>query len=94
MKRVPLFMRDFMENILLCIVAAGIETTSKRFTDRIATGWRQILTTQIHRKYFDNMVCHCPVALVEHMSIDALRTCVRSLHEFDPIHCCATPERD
>lgn len=58
MKRVPLFMRDFLENVVLCVVAAGVETSSKRFTDRIAVTWRQILTSSVHQKYFQNMVRH------------------------------------
>lgn len=56
MKRVPLFLRDFLENVGLCIVAAGVETTAKRFTDRIAVRWRKVLTERVHRKYFSNMV--------------------------------------
>ena len=82
MKRVPLFMRDFLENIVLCLVAAGVETTSKRFTDRIAVSWRHTLTSQIHSKYFNNMVMP---GTCRQLCVPASATPVQSrLHQLTP----------
>ena len=56
MKNIPLFIRNFSENVILCIVAAGVETTSTAFTKKISLRWRELLTSTVHKTYFQNMV--------------------------------------
>ena len=56
LKRVPLFLRNLTENVLLCLIAAGVESTSKRVLETVILDWRKILTGRIHKLYFDNMV--------------------------------------
>ncbi|KAK9846568.1 hypothetical protein WJX81_006713 [Elliptochloris bilobata] len=55
LRKVPLFVRDFAENVLLCLVAAGVESTSRRFLERLKLFWRARLTERIHRQYFSSM---------------------------------------
>ena len=57
MKNIPLFIRNFTENVILCLVAAGVETTSTAFTKKISLHWRERLTNTVHKTYFQNMVC-------------------------------------
>lgn len=59
LRKVPLFVRDFLENVLLCLVAAGVESTSRRYLERLKLFWRSLLTERIHRQYFSNMVRPC-----------------------------------
>lgn len=56
LRKVPLFVRNFAENVLLCAVAAGVESTSRRFLERLKLFWRARLTERIHRQYFSSMV--------------------------------------
>lgn len=56
LRKVPLFVRNFSENVLLCLVAAGVESTSRRFLERLKLFWRAKLTDRIHRQYFSSMV--------------------------------------
>ena len=56
LRKVPLFVRNFAENVLLCLVAAGVESTSRRFLERLKLFWRAKLTERIHRQYFSSMV--------------------------------------
>ena len=56
LKRVPLFVRNLSENVLLCLLAAGVESTSKRVLETVVLDWRKTLTSRIHKLYFDNMV--------------------------------------
>jgi len=56
LKRVPLFVRNLSENVVLCLLAACIESTSKRVLETVVLDWRNILTSRIHKLYFDNMV--------------------------------------
>ena len=56
LRKVPLFVRNFAENVLLCAVAAGVESTSRRFLERLKLFWRAKLTERIHRQYFSSMV--------------------------------------
>ena len=55
LRLVPLFVRDFAENVLLCLVAAGIESTAARVASSVARDWRSALTEQVHASYFDGM---------------------------------------
>ena len=55
LRQVPLFARDFAENVCLCLLAAGIESTAARAASSIARDWRSALTNQIHESYFDGM---------------------------------------
>lgn len=56
LKRVPLFVRNLSENVLLCLVAAAVESTSKRVLETVVLDWRKSLTDRIHKLYFNNMV--------------------------------------
>ena len=56
LRKVPLFVRNFAENVLLCALAAGVESTSRRFLERLKLFWRAKLTDRIHRQYFSSMV--------------------------------------
>ena len=55
-KKVPLFMQNIGENVLLCLVASGIEATSRRCLTLIDLQWQRTLTARIHKHYFQNMV--------------------------------------
>ena len=55
LRQVPLFARDFAENVFLCLVAAGIESTAARVASSVARDWRASLTERIHDSYFDGM---------------------------------------
>lgn len=59
LKKVPLFIRNLTENLSLCLLAAAIESTSKRVLETIVLDWRKVLTDRIQKLYFDNMVCPC-----------------------------------
>ena len=56
LKNVPLFLRNLTENVLLCLVAASVEATSKRILETVVLDWRKVLTKRIHNLYFENMV--------------------------------------
>ena len=56
LKRVPLFLRNITENVLLCLVAASVEATSKRILETVKLDWRKKLTDNILKLYFGNMV--------------------------------------
>lgn len=63
LRKVPLFIRNFSENVILCLAAAAIESTSNRFLQLLKLDWRNVLTTRVHKQYFDQMVravrcCH------------------------------------
>jgi hypothetical protein len=60
LKRIPLFVRNLSENVLLCLLAAAVESTSKRVLETVVLDWRQTLTNRIHKLYFDNMVIRRP----------------------------------
>ncbi|KAK9820297.1 hypothetical protein WJX72_008694 [[Myrmecia] bisecta] len=55
LKKIPLFTRNLMENVMLCLVAASIESTAKTLLAHTELNWRQKLTGRIHKPYFDNM---------------------------------------
>jgi ABC-type uncharacterized transport system fused permease/ATPase subunit len=63
LRKVPLFIRNFVENVLLCLAAAAIESTSNRFLERLKLKWRSVLTERIHKRYFDQMVRSLPNAV-------------------------------
>ncbi|RMZ56621.1 hypothetical protein APUTEX25_002710 [Auxenochlorella protothecoides] len=56
LKRVPLFMRNLAENVALCALAAGLESTSRSWVSRLELQWRRLLTQRVHAAYFDDMV--------------------------------------
>ena len=56
LKQVPLFMRNLTENIALCLVASGIEATSRYCLALAEQQWQRSLTERIHEDYFKNMV--------------------------------------
>ena len=56
LRKVPLFIRNFSENVLLCLAAAAIESTANRFLQRLKLTWRGLLTSRVHRQYFSQMV--------------------------------------
>ncbi|GAB4822712.1 hypothetical protein N2152v2_009758 [Parachlorella kessleri] len=55
LRRVPLFMRNLAENILLCAVAAGLESTSRSWVSYMDLQWRRLLTARMHKAYFTDM---------------------------------------
>lgn len=56
LKQVPLFMRNLTENIALCLVASGLEATSRYCLAIVEQQWQRCLTERIHEDYFKNMV--------------------------------------
>ena len=56
LRRIPLFTRNLIENVLLCLVASGIESSAVRWLTSIELEWRDVLTARIHKNYFMNMV--------------------------------------
>lgn len=55
LQRVPLFMRNLVENVALCAVAAGIESTMKSCIAYMELQWRRLLTNQLQSRYFGDM---------------------------------------
>ena len=55
LRRVPLFVRNLTENIVLCAVAAGLEATTRSWVSYIELQWRRMLTSRLHSAYFDRM---------------------------------------
>jgi len=55
LQRVPLFMRNLIENVLLCGLAAGLESTMKSCVSYIELSWRHLLTSKLQKKYFSDM---------------------------------------
>ena len=62
LRKVPLFIRNFTENVVLCLAAAAIESTANRFLQRLKLTWRSMLTSRVHQQYFSQMV-GCPALL-------------------------------
>jgi ABC transporter transmembrane region 2 len=56
LRRVPLFLRNFSENVVLCLAAASIESTIRRVTNQTKLYWRKQLTNRINTRYFADMV--------------------------------------
>ena len=59
LRKVPLFIRNFSENVVLCLAAAAIESTANRFLERLKLTWRDVLTRRVHAQYFAQMVRAC-----------------------------------
>ena len=57
LRKVPLFIRNFTENVVLCLLAAGVESTANRFLEQLKLKWRTTLTERVHKQYFNQMVC-------------------------------------
>lgn len=55
-KKVPLFLQNIGENVLLCLAASAIEATSKRVLRSLDLQWQRLLTSRVHKHYFLNMV--------------------------------------
>jgi ABC-type uncharacterized transport system fused permease/ATPase subunit len=55
LQRVPLFARNLLENIALCAVASGLEATTRSWVGYLELQWRRMLTTRLHKAYFDDM---------------------------------------
>ncbi len=56
LRRVPLFVRNIGENILLCGVAAAMEASAKKWVSKIELVWRNELTRKLHDTYFKDMM--------------------------------------
>ena len=56
LRKVPLFIRNFTENVVLCLLAAGVESTANRFLEQLKLKWRSVLTERVHKQYFNQMV--------------------------------------
>ena len=62
LRKVPLFIRNFTENVVLCLLAAGVESTANCFLERLKLKWRTLLTERVHKQYFNQMVrLHLPL---------------------------------
>ena len=55
LRQVPLFVRDFAENVVLCLAAAGVEATAARLVADTTQAWRAALTARLHARYFAGM---------------------------------------
>uniref|UniRef100_A0A0V0IZK6 Putative ABC transporter D family member 1-like n=1 Tax=Solanum chacoense TaxID=4108 RepID=A0A0V0IZK6_SOLCH len=56
LRRVPMFFRLILENILLCFLQSALHSTSKYITGTLSLRFRSILTRLIHAQYFQDMV--------------------------------------
>ncbi|PSR88086.1 ABC transporter D family member 1 like [Actinidia chinensis var. chinensis] len=56
LRRVPIFFRLILENLLLCFLQSTLLSTSKYVTGTLSLQFRKILTKLIHEQYFQNMV--------------------------------------
>ena len=56
LRKVPLFIRNFTENVVLCLLASCVESTANRFLEQLKLKWRSMLTERIHKQYFKQMV--------------------------------------
>lgn len=52
LRRVPVFFRLILENILLCFLQSTLHSTSKYITGTLSLRFRNILTRLIHAQYF------------------------------------------
>ena len=55
LRQVPLFIRNFAENVVLCLAAAGVEATAARIVADTTQVWRAALTGRLHELYFSGM---------------------------------------
>lgn len=58
LRHVPLFVRNLSENVVLCLVAATVESTARTILAHMELAWRNSLTNNMHNPYFENMVRH------------------------------------
>ena len=56
LRKVPLFIRNFTENVVLCLLASCVESTANRFLEQLKLKWRSMLTERVHKQYFKQMV--------------------------------------
>lgn len=56
LRHVPLFIRNLSENVVLCLVAATVESTARTMLAHMELTWRNSLTSRMHNPYFENMV--------------------------------------
>lgn len=56
LRQVPVFLRNFSENVVLCLVAACVESTIRRVTNQTKLQWRKALTGRMNTRYFADMV--------------------------------------
>ena len=56
LRKVPLFIRNFTENVILCLLASCVESTANRFLEQLKLKWRSMLTERVHKQYFNQMV--------------------------------------
>ncbi|KAL8034186.1 hypothetical protein ABFX02_12G011400 [Erythranthe guttata] len=56
LRRVPVFLRLIIENIVLCFLLSSLNSTSKYVTGTLSLRFRKILTKLTHTQYFQNMV--------------------------------------
>ncbi|KAL0908268.1 hypothetical protein M5K25_022756 [Dendrobium thyrsiflorum] len=65
LRRVPLFIRLIVENLILCFLQSTLYSTSKYLTGALGLRFRKILTDLIHADYFENMVYY-KISHVDH----------------------------
>ncbi|WOL18839.1 ABC transporter D family member 1-like [Canna indica] len=68
LRRVPMFLRLIIENLLLCFLQSALYSTSKYLTGALGLRFRKILTELIHADYFE-MVESRFRELLEHCKI-------------------------
>ncbi|XP_028551182.1 ABC transporter D family member 1-like [Dendrobium catenatum] len=56
LRRVPLFIRLIVENLILCFLQSTLYSTSKYLTGALGLRFRKILTDLIHADYFEVIV--------------------------------------
>lgn len=55
LRRVPIFVRLIIENLVLCFLQSTLYSTSKYLTGDLGLRFRKILTRLVHNDYFENM---------------------------------------
>lgn len=55
LRRVPLFARNMVENIILCGLMSVLEATTRSWVSYMELQWRQLLTKRLHAAYFNDM---------------------------------------
>lgn len=66
LRQVPVFLRNFSENVVLCLVAAAVESTIRRVTNQTKLHWRKALTGRMNTRYFADMVSPSPPTPILH----------------------------
>lgn len=55
LRRVPLFARNLVENVMLCALAGALEASARSAVSYLELQWRRMLTRRLHADYFEDM---------------------------------------